>query len=70
MTSRALTIACFEAIGVGLVALWLHSHLASARVERLSAVLLRMARRRAPRIVILLAWWWVGWHFLAFAGSA
>jgi hypothetical protein len=70
MTSRSFTIAAFDCIGLAIVLLLVYSHRADARVERLSAVLLRLMRPRTARIALLLAWWWAGWHFLAYARSA
>jgi hypothetical protein len=33
------------------------------RIPTLSATLRHPMRLRATRIALLMAWWWIGWHF-------
>lgn len=34
------------------------------KIPTLAALFRWMARRRSAQIGIIMAWWWIGWHFL------
>jgi len=34
------------------------------RLSALGAMLDALLARRAPRIALIVFWWWLGWHFL------
>lgn len=61
---RALTIGVFVAIGVALLITELLARHTAVRVPTLSAVLRWTMRRRSAQIGLVMAWWWIGWHFL------
>lgn len=46
------------------VALWLYSRRPSSPVANVAAMIDRIMHHRTTRVAIMLAWWWVGWHFL------
>lgn len=65
MTPRAAIIAGFVAI-LGLVpATDRFARRAGSGIRPLSATLTAALRSRFARIVVLGAWLWLGWHFLA-----
>ncbi|GAA3563225.1 hypothetical protein GCM10022222_53720 [Amycolatopsis ultiminotia] len=63
MSSRLITEIGFGVIVFSAVALWVASHLAPRKVPPLPRVLSVLMRKRSTRIALVLAWWWVGWHF-------
>jgi hypothetical protein len=65
VTPRAAIIACFAAILGLVVAADLLARRAGSGVRPLSATLAAAVRWRAGRVLILGAWLWLGWHFLA-----
>ncbi len=46
------------------IALWLYSRRDSSPVANVAAMIDRIMHHRTTRVAIMLAWWWVGWHFL------
>ena len=62
--SRVLIAAGFLLIAVGLVVVGVLGHRAPGRWITFGDLLGGLWGRRATRVAILLAWWWVGWHFL------
>jgi len=60
----ALSVAAFVAVGIALAfsawAAWQRDPSATV-----TALFERAMSDRLTRIAILLAWWWLGWHFLA-----
>jgi Family of unknown function (DUF6186) len=65
MSSRAITIAGFLAIGVAWIALELAGRSRRTRVPTFAAWLDLLMGYRYGRVGVLLVWWWLGWHFLA-----
>jgi uncharacterized protein DUF6186 len=65
MTPRAAIIAGFVAILLVAVATDLVARRAGSGVQPLSATLAAALRSRGGRAVVLGAWLWIGWHFLA-----
>lgn len=65
MTPRAAIIAGFAAIVALAVAVDLGARRAGSGVRPLSGTLAAGLRSRAGRVVVLGAWLWLGWHFLA-----
>jgi hypothetical protein len=66
MSSRVATIAGFIVIGCAALAL-----LAAGRLgilARTGEVVDALLARRATRVVIVLTWAWLGWHFLVRTG--
>ena len=65
MTPRAAIMAGFAAILVLVIATDLFARRPGSGVQPLSVALAAALRPRAGRIVVLGAWLWLGWHFLA-----
>jgi hypothetical protein len=65
MTPRAAIIATFAAFLLLAVAVDLFARRVGAGVRPLSATLAAALRSRGGRAVVLGAWLWLGWHFLA-----
>lgn len=65
MTPRGAVIAAFAAILTVVVAVDLRARRGRSGLRPLSATLAAAMRPRAGRIVVLAAWLWLGWHFLA-----
>jgi predicted lysophospholipase L1 biosynthesis ABC-type transport system permease subunit len=65
VTPRALIIAAFALILVVAIAVDLRARRADAVVRPLGATLAAALRTRGGRVVVLGAWLWLGWHFLA-----
>lgn len=65
MSSHALTVAGFVLLGVAMLGLEVAGHVRRWPVPTLGQVLDGLMARRTARIAVLLAWWWLGWHFLA-----
>ena len=63
MSARFITELGFALIVLAAVGLAVASHLMPKRVPKLTSVLAVVMRRRSARIALVLAWWWVGWHF-------
>lgn len=63
MTSHVVTIAVFAAIGVAMLVLDLLARFTPLPVPTLSAVMRQVMRRRSAQIGVVMAWWWIGWHF-------
>jgi hypothetical protein len=64
MSSRALTIDAYLALGAVLVLLEVLARCTPLPVPTAAAVLHRALRHRSAQFGILLAWWWLAWHFL------
>jgi hypothetical protein len=50
-------------LGLGLI-IWLLTHFNVLKLTKVGALMDRILHHRTTRIAIILAWWWVGWHFL------
>jgi hypothetical protein len=65
MTARVMTLGVFLSCGLALIALQIVARTQSAWVCDLQTLFSRMMARRATRVAVVLAWAWIGWHFLA-----
>lgn len=65
MTPRAAIIATFAAILLLAVAIDLVARRSGCGLQSFSATVAAALRSRGGRIVVLGAWLWLGWHFLA-----
>lgn len=61
---RAITIAVYLACALALAVTEVLARLTRLPVPTLAALFRWMLRRRSAQIGIVMAWWWVGWHFL------
>jgi hypothetical protein len=60
---REFTIAVYAACGLAAAALVVLSRLRPRLIAPISRVLDRVFAVRAVRIVLLVFWFWLGWHF-------
>lgn len=51
------------AVGLG-VAIWLLSKFDVIKLVKVGTLMDRILHHRTTRVAVILAWWWVGWHFL------
>lgn len=65
LSSHVLTVSVFVLLGLAFLGLEVAGHASRWPVPTLGRVVSGLLRRRSARIGILLAWWWLGWHFLA-----
>lgn len=65
MTSRAITIAGFAVVIVALVTLEILGRRNNSPIPKLGEVLGYAMRPKAGRLLILVGWLWLGWHFFA-----
>ncbi|MFM5952044.1 MAG: DUF6186 family protein [Micrococcales bacterium] len=64
MTDSQVVVAGYLVIvGIGL-AIWLLTHFNVLKLTKVGELMERILHHRTTRIAIILAWWWVGWHFL------
>lgn len=63
MTSHALTVAAYLAVALLLITLELVARWSSAPIPTLADLVRRALRHRSAQFGLLLAWWWIGWHF-------
>lgn len=63
MTSREITITGFAVLAGAMVLLAVLGRL--GLLSRAGTVLDALLSRRSTRLVVVLAWWWLGWHLLA-----
>lgn len=50
-------------LALGIV-LWLMSKFERIRLHKVGVLMDRILHHRTTRVAIVLAWWWLGWHFL------
>ncbi|HEX6578222.1 MAG TPA: DUF6186 family protein [Jiangellaceae bacterium] len=62
MSTRDVTIGGFIVLGVVTVTLVAASW--AGRLPRFGEVVDLLMARRAWRVLVVLIWWWLGWHFL------
>lgn len=62
--SGEVTVWVYATIGVTLLVLQVAALRPGSPVPTASEVLSWAMRRRTVQLGVLLAWWWVGWHFL------
>ncbi len=65
MSMRAITIAGFVVIIAGLVALEVIGRRPASRIPTVGEWLGYVMRPRAGRVLVLLGWVWLGWHYFA-----
>ncbi|MBN9610287.1 MAG: hypothetical protein BGO26_02975 [Actinobacteria bacterium 69-20] len=61
---RTITILGYVVCGLALLAIELLARFTRVPVPTLAALFRWMLRRRSAQIGIIMAWWWIGWHFL------
>lgn len=46
------------------IVIWLISKRPTSPLANVGSMIDRIMHHRTTRVAIMLAWWWVGWHFL------
>lgn len=62
--SALLTVLGYACLVVALIVLQGQSHRRDSSIPTFSMLLRWGMRRRDAQLALLLAWWWLGWHFL------
>ena len=65
MTMRVVTIAVFVVLGAIAVVLVVLPHVRHEALATAGETFSRLTRTRLARLAFVLAWAWLGWHFLA-----
>ena len=65
---RTLTITVFALLGGGLVALDLLGRRLRARIPAVGRLLRAALHNRPALVLMVLTWWWFGWHFFVSGG--
>ena len=65
MTTRAVFLAGYVLIGLALLALALLADRRPSAVASVSELADAATRRRLGRVLVLILWWWIGFHVLA-----
>ena len=65
MSPRTITVIGYVLIGVAALVVELIARRPGSRVPTLSQLLGHLMRERWGRVGMLLAWWWLGFHFLS-----
>jgi hypothetical protein len=68
MTMHAVTIWVFGLLGLALLGLEMVARLPRTPVPTLRQLLSSGLGRRSVQVLVVLSWWWVGWHFFGDAG--
>ena len=68
MTMHAVTIVVFALLGTALIGLELTARMISSKIPTVSRLLTGGLGRRSVQVLVVLSWWWVGWHFFGDAG--
>ncbi|MEO7126157.1 MAG: DUF6186 family protein [Nakamurella sp.] len=61
---RSITIAVYVVCALALMVTEILARATRLHVPTLAALFRWMLRRRSAQIGIVMAWWWIGWHFL------
>ena len=65
MTTRNVFLAGYVLIGLALLALVLLADRRPSAVASVSELADAATRRRLGRVLVLILWWWIGFHVLA-----
>lgn len=63
--TRGVTIGGFLVIVAAMVLLELYARRPGSRVPTVGDWLGYLMRPRVGRVLVLLGWWWLGWHYFA-----
>lgn len=64
MSSRDLTIALYAGLACVLAGMALVARRRPDVVAPVSRVVRAAARTRSGQLLLVLSWWWLGWHFV------
>lgn len=62
--THAITVAGYLTFVLAGVVTWLITRRKSSKIASVGELFDRVMHHRATRVAIILAWWWIGWHFL------
>ena len=62
--TRLITIAGYLSFVIAGLTVWLVTRRKDSKVASIGKLFDRVMHHRATRVAIMIAWWWVGWHFL------
>jgi hypothetical protein len=62
--TRAITIGGYLSFILFGVVFWLVTRRRGSKVASVGAMIERIMHHRTTRVAIMIAWWWVGFHFL------
>jgi hypothetical protein len=65
---RTLTVSVFALLGGGLVILDLLGRRRGSRLPTAGRLLRAALRNRPALVLVVLTWWWFGWHFFVSGG--
>jgi hypothetical protein len=65
MLTRSITVIGFAALISAMVGLELAARRGISRIPTLGQWLGYVMKSRAGRALVLLGWWWLGWHYFA-----
>jgi Family of unknown function (DUF6186) len=65
VSTRTVLIAGYVLIAIALLTCQLAANRSTSRVAKIGDVVSATKRRRAGWVVLVLAWWWLGFHVLA-----
>lgn len=68
MTTRTVFLTGYVVVGLALTVLVLLSRRRPSAVATVGELADAATRRRVGRVIVLLVWWWVGFHVLARSG--
>jgi hypothetical protein len=63
--TRAITIAGFVVAVVAMIALEILARRPGSRIPTVGQRLGYRMRPKIGRVLVLVAWWWLGWHYFA-----
>jgi len=61
---RDVTIAIYVLCLLAALVLTVSGHRPRLRIGRVTEMLDAVLAERAPRVALVVFWWWLGWHFL------
>jgi len=65
---RTLTIGVFALLGAGLLTLELIGRRERAKIPSVGRLLRAALHNRPALVLVVLTWWWFGWHFFVSGG--
>jgi hypothetical protein len=68
MSMHTVTVLVFALLGAVLLGLEAAARMAGSKVPTVSRLLSGGLGRRSVQVLVVLSWWWVGWHFFGDAG--
>ena len=64
MSSRSMTIGAYAVLALMLVVTEVVARRQPRAATTVTDMVRRVCRTRSGQLTLVLAWWWLGWHFL------